>query len=314
MATSGSVDFSMTRDEIISDAYYGLGIYRVGDTISTNDKNYAARILNRMIKAWENDGVHVWTKVEGALFLTDGKSKYTLSASTTDKVGQDPVQMSLTADCTGTTVTVGSTVGVTASDNIGIALDANTIHWTTVASVDSSTQITIASGVSSTASSGNAVFTYTTALGRPLFLLGARLQMKSGIEREVDIAGHTEFMQMSIKQQEGPVTMIYYQPRVSDGIMYVYMTPNDVNECIRFTCARSIQDFDSSSDTPDLPQECYDALVLNLSVRLAPSKGKNLMKTNPELIQEALRAYNALQLYDTGSGQVNIIPNDRYDE
>ena len=50
MATSGSVNFNQTRNEIINDAMQLLGVYGVGRTISAEDEVFAASILNKMVK------------------------------------------------------------------------------------------------------------------------------------------------------------------------------------------------------------------------------------------------------------------------
>ena len=56
-----------------------------------------------------------------------------------------------------TVLTVGSTSGMTATDRVFIELDIGTFHGTTIASVDSGTQITINNGLSSGAAIGNTV-------------------------------------------------------------------------------------------------------------------------------------------------------------
>ncbi len=310
MTTSGSTNYNLTRNEIIAHALTKLGVYRPGATVRAADYTFCSTELNLMIKSWEGQGIHLWTQEEGGLFLTANQYKYTLSSSTTDKIGKNPVQTYLTADCSGTTVTVNSTTGMTAADNIGIALDDNTISWTTIVSVDSSTQITITSAPSSTGSSGNAVYTYTTATGRALYIKSARLQTSSGTERPIKVMGSQEFMDQPNKQSTGVINSIYYSPKVDSGLLYVWMTPSDVNECIRFTYARSIEDLDASSDNPDFPQEWLDALTSNLAIRVAGAYGKNLSKSDPALLNQAQQTLLQLQLFDLEEGSSYVVPND----
>ena len=58
-----------------------------------------------------------------------------------------------------TVMVVGSSSTMVALDIIGIALDDGTIHWTTIASVDSGTQITLTVGLPSAAGATKAVYT-----------------------------------------------------------------------------------------------------------------------------------------------------------
>ena len=57
MATSGSIDFSLTRDDIITEALEQLGVLGSGETANTDDVVSASRTLNMMTKAWQADGL-----------------------------------------------------------------------------------------------------------------------------------------------------------------------------------------------------------------------------------------------------------------
>lgn len=314
MTTSGSDNFAITRNEIISQALTLLGVYRPGATISSADYTFCSTTLNTLMKSWEAQGIHLWTEEEGALFLSENQSKYILSSATTDKIGKDPIQTQLDADCTTTAVTVISTVGMAALDNIGIALDDNTIHWTIISSITNSTTLVLNSAPASIASSGNSVYTYTSNVGRPLFIYSARLQMNSGVERSVEVMGRSDFMEIPNKQSQGVINSIHYSPKASTGTLYVWMVPSDVNECIRFTYARSIQDLDSSSDNPDFPQEWYDALITNLASKVASTYGIDIQRKFPALYQDSLTTLAQLQMFDLNEGSSRIVPNDRYDD
>ena len=60
--TSGTINFNEPRNEIISDALSMIRAYGVGETPSLSDIELGARTLNRMIKAWQADGIHLWKK------------------------------------------------------------------------------------------------------------------------------------------------------------------------------------------------------------------------------------------------------------
>ena len=73
-----------------------------------------------------------------------------------------------------TFITLSSVSGILAGDYIGIVLDTNYLFWTTVDSISGS-NINFPSGITLTsdASSGNLVFTYTTALDVPMTVYDA---------------------------------------------------------------------------------------------------------------------------------------------
>lgn len=314
MPTSGTSSFNQTRDQISTDALQLLGVYGQGDTPSTNDLNFCANILNKMVKAWEGQGIHLWTYSEAASFLTTGQQSYTITSSASDICGDNPVFALLTAAASGTSLTVDSNVGMSVNDNIGIKLDNNTLQWTTIQSLSGTTGITLNASVSSTASSGNNIFSFTNRTNIPLWITSARFRNSSGSERPLVIWGRDQFQQIPLKSATGKATTMYYCPAVSSSTLLLWPTADDVGDCIRFTYVRRIQDFNSSSDNPDLPQEWLEAITYNLVPRIAPAYGKDLAKMNPGLIQLAQSSLMQMQLWDAEDGSTNVVPNYRWDD
>lgn len=78
MATSGSVDFTQTRDEIIKDALLLVSGIEDNETPDTYQIDIASRALNRMFKSWTPKGLKLWTTKEGELYLARGQNSYTL--------------------------------------------------------------------------------------------------------------------------------------------------------------------------------------------------------------------------------------------
>lgn len=85
MSTSGSVNFTQTRNEIIADTLQLLGVIGGGVTPSTNDINFCSNILNKMVKGWQAQGIQLFTEVEGTLTLTQGVSIVALSRTGTEQ-------------------------------------------------------------------------------------------------------------------------------------------------------------------------------------------------------------------------------------
>ena len=83
MTTSGSVDFSMNRNEIILDAAEEIGIAIDGEALDPSVIGVATRVLNRMVKAWMAHGLQLWKRDSKVITLTAATSTYTLGASGT---------------------------------------------------------------------------------------------------------------------------------------------------------------------------------------------------------------------------------------
>lgn len=272
MATSGSIDFQTTRDELIKDALRKINVIGTHESLASEDLELASRQLNRMVKTWQMDGVYVFAEREATVFLQNAKQSYTLGA-TGDQASDTPVNSTLSAtEALGQTVlTVTDTTGMTASDFIGIELDGATRQWTTIVSVDSATQVTVAASLTANASSGNTVYTYTTIMNRPLKIISARRQDENNVEKPVIVISRQEYFDLVNKGSASDVSYVYYDAASRDtGTLYVWPTSNNVKDKIRLTYTRTIEDFDAAGDTPDFPVEWYDALVYNLAMRVAP--------------------------------------------
>ena len=78
MATSGSVNFSMNRNEIIQDAAEEIGIAIDGEALDPSFIGVANRVLNRMVKAWMAHGLHLWKRDSISITLVASTNTYTL--------------------------------------------------------------------------------------------------------------------------------------------------------------------------------------------------------------------------------------------
>lgn len=310
MATSGSIDYARTRDNLIDTSLKLLGVLGEGETASANAVTDMAVLLNSMIKSWQAKGINLWREDEAVVFLTDAVNTYTLSSSD-DRASAEIIKTELSAAGTtgATTISVDAVTNMATSDQIGVELDDNTIDWSTISSIDSSAlTVTMAAGLGGAAAVDNNVYVYTTKLARPLDILSVRILYDSGTELELQQLGRREYFQLPNKTQAGRPVAYYYSPQLTNGKLYVWPTPDDVADRLRITYIRTIEDFDAAGDNPDLPQEWLEALAFNLAVRAAPMYGINLLKSNPNLLQLATMTYQDLLAYDSETSSIYIIP------
>lgn len=278
MASSGSVDFAITRSDIIGRALRIVNAVGQGQAIPAEESSSAAMALNSMIKEWANSGIHVWKTEEAILFLSKSTQSYQLGP-TGDRATliSDYVATTLSAaEASGQTVlSVTSSTGMTAADVVGITLDADTIDWTTIVSVDSATQITVTDALTGDAASGNRVHTYTSILQRPLRVMNLRRSDESAA-LETPFAkelSREEYMALPNKANQGKPTEAYYDPMLTNGRIYIWPTADTTDDTIRFTAHLPIEDMDAAANNPDFPQEWYNALSWGLAEQLIPEHG-----------------------------------------
>lgn len=272
MATSGSVDFTMTASDLVTESYKLLGIKTAESPLESFELQDGIKALNMLLKAWQAQGLHLWTKEEGVLFLDTGKTDYLLGPSGDEATNLDDfIGTTTTADIAALAVIipVADSTGMAIGDSAGIELDAGTRHWTTIVTVDSATQITVTTGLPSVAASGVSVFTYTSLINRPLRVLSARRKTYAE-DNEISTMqwSRNEYFNQVDKASQGTVVNWYYSPQLTDGRIYVWQTASNVKQLLRFTYERPIEDIDVSTNNLDIPVEWLECVTYNLAARL----------------------------------------------
>ena len=248
MATSGTITFNPTVEEIITEALGIVNAVEAGEAPSAVDTATALTHLEGMLKGWGRSGIKLWAQDDAALFLTAGQVSYTIGAGGAANATASYVSTTLSADeASGQTViSVTSEAGISVADQIAVRLDDGTLHWTTVASLG---VLTLADALPSAAASGALVYAYTTALHRPGKVLDVRrLNAASGVETPLEAIGRKDYMAQSNKTTTGEPVMVYYEPTLGSGELFVWPAPNSTGTIIRFTSLRPLEDADVVSD------------------------------------------------------------------
>lgn len=275
MTTSGSVDFSVSRDNVLTDALIIVGAVGPDDTVPTNWVTHAARQLNKIVKALGAKRVGLWAR----------KTGYILPVSNTNSVILGPsgghatlsyTQTTLSDDALAlaTTIELTATTGFADTRAVGVELDDGTIQWTTQSGAVSGSNITLATGLTDTASEGNYVYVYATKLQRPLRIMEVyRNDLDDESDVEVTVVAKSVYESQNDKGTQGEVNIFSYDPQLDNGVAYFWPQFQDPKSVLRIVFQRPFEDFDAAGDTPDFPQEWYDPLTLLLAVRLAPVYG-----------------------------------------
>lgn len=300
MTTSGSYNYSLNRDQAIALAFNSLNIYALGATIRTADYDFASAWLNIIIKSWQAEGMKMWKRRTATLFPAIDDHDYSMSSSGWH-VANTYVKttISTSAAILATTLTLTSTTGMTAADFIGVELDNDTRQWTTIVSVDSSTQVTITTALTVAATAANTVLTYTSKINRPLRILQATTLDMDNSDNEVMMSpiSYDQYRNYPIKTTPGRPIVYYYDKLLSAGVLYIYPEPISVNTLINFTYHDAIQDMDASGDDFDFPVEYMKAVVLALMVELCFTYGK--FTEHDILKMKAAEALDAVRYFDS---------------
>ncbi len=273
MTSSNSYNFISNEQELIADAFTTIGIHFAGETIPVENYEFARRQLNRMIKYWGRKG-HLWTIGVGNLILTPGVNTYTLN-DTTAHWSDALVNTTVSADeaIGQTAISVTSSTGMTAGDYVGVIQDDDTILWSTISVVNSSVLITLNDALTVAATAGNRVYTYTTIAQPPVRIEWIVRRTTDDIDIELNQLSRKDYDTLSNKELAGMPVSYYYDPKVNNGRLFIYQTPDDPTTTLRITYRRELQDIDLVTQTMDFPIEWEECIVLHLALRISSLGG-----------------------------------------
>ena len=304
MALSGSKNYAITRATIIEGALRKTGQFDASESIAGEETASADVALNLIVKEWVARGIDIWLRDEITLFLAKDTQVYSLGTTNATATIDAETTLSSAAASGATSLTVVSTTGMTVADNVGTKLDDNTIHWTTIATIPSSTSLTITTGLASAAASGKKVYAYTTKAGRPTKIVYAFRRDINDIDNEISIIGEKEYYRQSNKGSSGPPVEIWYQPTLTTGSLYVWPVDGGANwDKLIFTAHHYPDDFDAAGDNPQFPIEWGNALIWSLAAELGSEYGLPRMEQQ-DLWKVAEFKLSEVLAYDTEDADV----------
>lgn len=287
MATSGTFNFSVTAAQIIADAYEDLGVVSPGGTVPAALSTKALRKLNLIAKQWQgtadmSSGIKIWSRKRVTLFMAKGQHQYLIGPATTDarattQYGRTTISateaigqtiLSITSN-TDTTTYPGTTVTMTASDNIGIQLDDGTIQWTTISGTPSTTA-TVAVALTAQASAGNYVWWFTSRAQRFQNTDVVVLRDQNNSDNELFQFKNASDYERGVasKYADGSPTSVLIEPLLTNTRVTLDSQPTDVRKTIVLTVLYPSENYDSTTDDIAFPQEYYLPLKWELQFQL----------------------------------------------
>lgn len=273
MTTSGSVDFSVNRDEIIAAALRVARIIGKDQTPGAAHISTGAEALNMIVKQWQGKadfapGMKVWSRKTAYLFLQQGEHQYDLGPSGGHwTAAYATTTLSAAKVASATSVSLAAAIGANA-DNVGIELEDGSLGWTTISSGGGTTTLTLPANSLGAAASGARVFTYTSKGRRPLEILSAVLRDTDNKDSPMYPMSLEAFERLADKTADGTPQHYLYEPLLTNGRLSLDAEPDDVTKVVRVVFLGTLEDFDALADTPDYPQEWFRALKFQLAMDL----------------------------------------------
>ncbi|CAB3731109.1 hypothetical protein [Paraburkholderia rhynchosiae] len=297
MTTSGTVSFTVTRDDIIIDALQNLGVIAEGETPNAYQLAIAARKLNMLVKQWQGaadfaPGLKVWSRKRADLVLDPTKSVYSLGPTSTDRWASNLTRTTITANCAAgaTAIPIASTTGMTNGDHFGVLLQNGSIYWTT-ATFSGSTATIPSPGLPSPAIANGFVYDYTSLQIQPLQILTGSLVDRSNTKIPLTrlTLDTLEALptNMDANTASDPLAF-YYERQLGNGMLYLNTYPADLSKYLHFVFLSPIQDFNEPTDNPDYPQNWFLALSSGLSVICGPAFSRPVSQDLKDIATVAL--------------------------
>ncbi len=275
MATSGSTNYNRTAQQLIKSSLRLLGVIRSSEEPSPSEMQDSLEALEMMIKTLQASGSHLWTNSEATLFLTPATASYPLTGS---RAVSTFVETTSSADAaiSAVTIDVNTIEGISSGDVIGIVTSSTAVHWSTVDGAPAGSTVTFADSLPAAATSGAVIYVYTAStdlIDRPLRIESIRRRGIGGIDIPLGEMSREDYYDLPNKSSSSTPVQYYYNPGRDTGTLLIWPTPLGVTETLKLTYVRPIEDFDSTSNNADLPQEWLEPLKYQLALRLAPEFG-----------------------------------------
>lgn len=276
MAVSGSFNYDRTGAQIIAAALRKLQVLAEGQSATTNQETTGLEALNLLLKAWQSKGMPLWQLRDVYVYPIHDTNSILLGPSG-GHASTELIRGTLTADAAAaaTSLSVDTDEGTTAnSDAIGIELDSGNIFWTTISSGGGTSTLTIASGLTTAAASGNRFYAYTAKAQRPVKIIeGWIVGSTSQNRRPLRVVAESELKNTGNLTTESEIINISYRPLLTDGQLQFWPRFQDGAQYLELRAQYGYDDMDATTDTLAFPQTFLLAIVYNLANLLAPEYG-----------------------------------------
>lgn len=320
MSLSASVNFSLSRDNLIKMAMQHVGAIGEGATPDSTQLTEGALLLNTLIKFWQVDDIQIWLTNYGYILPVSGTNKVALGAEGGHAVSSYVrTTTSAASSSGGSTVTLTSVTGVANAYNIGIEQTDGTMQWTTVNGAPIGQVVTLTATLTGNVASGADVYVYPASakLTRPYNITDAYLRHSSdNIDTNLVPISMQELDLLPNKFEEGTPNQWAYDRVLGfstsgypgNGNFYFWPTFENGDNVIVIRYTKIFDDLDAAGDNPEFPSHWFLPLMLGLAWLLGSKNGLPL-KERQMLIQEATMMKEMALDADMENASIKFQPN-----
>jgi hypothetical protein len=242
-----------------------------------------------MMKAWQSQGIKLWTVQEYAIPLVASQTSYTLG-HTQVKTGIVTISVGSPAIITyvGNGLEINTPIVFSTTGALPTGMTAGTYYVLTTPTPDTFTISNTVGGVAiNTTVAGSGVHTVTITsptvvtqtVDKPLKVIQGwvrNISVTPYVDIPVQILSRQEYNTLGSKFATGQVNSIWYNPSTTYGEVRTYLTPDATiaaNYVLYVVGQRPIQDISLSTDIPDFPTEWMQALIWGLADELSIEYG-----------------------------------------
>lgn len=272
MATSGTTNFSVTRDDVVKACLRVLGVIGVGETPITEDYTNCSEALNIMIKSWAKKGFPLWVYDQVTIPMLIGLNKYPIGTTAGYVYSTSILTGGTGYPASGVVTFTGGTTGTVATGTYTAV--AGVIKTITI--TNPGTSYTTAPTVSFVGAGTGATATATIAgvtTDRPLRIMSAFLRSPENYDTDLLEMSRQEYDVLGNKFIDSTPNQFYYDVELNNGQLYISGKPTIVGYKVLALCQRQFEDVNLSTETFDFPQEWFQALKWGLCAELAEEYG-----------------------------------------
>lgn len=278
MATSGSYDWTLTRDNIIKAALTKLKVIDHDGTPTTAQVNSASVVLNAMIKAWRSEGIFLWSLEETVQALT----------ASTIVVGTDGNDY----ECIKNHTSANANKPITGANYLD--------YWKATGGTGSG--VVWADAQAYTCIAENSLAAEIIGIDRPFY------RSDEYVDTPLRTITREEYMAIGSKTTKATPTLVWFSRELGQPKMVLWPIPPDGDTGrIHYDAVKKPQDFDAANDNPDFTEEWFEALYLGLADKLSFSFNIPYGDRR-DLKNEAMMAKNFAMMSDNENTSLQISP------
>jgi hypothetical protein len=146
---------------------------------------------------------------------------------------------------------------------------------------------------------------------RPLRVVMAFIRSPQGNDTTLEVISRQEYMQQGYKPSQGTPNQIYYDPQLTNGVLYVFNNPNADGWTIHLQVQQPISDVLTPNATPQFPPEWFNTLKFGLADQLALEYGVPA-QVRAEVAQRAAKYEEVMTDWSQEEASTSFSPSNRF--